>query len=294
MIKDLINIELNDLPIKGLDIHVIKRYVVKTRPDESFIVNNFSILLIKSGRFKIQLKDIISDLAPHDLMVIPKNSFCTLLEVHGKLKLFLISFNSDFAFENCLKKELLDSCYFFISKSSLSIALDRKDFQLLSLIYKLIYFINKDAKRNGVEQELQRVSFNLFLYELKVIYAKYTSSSIMNFNRMESLTIQFLTILTIHCKKQHSVKFYAGSLFVTADYLNKMVKKVTGKTVKSLIADAIINEAKNQLNDNIHSIASIAEDFEFTTTSGFTSFFKRHTSMSPSEYRSKFIDNTSR
>ena len=291
MIRDLIHIELNDMPIEGLGIHVIRKYVVKTAANESFLANNLSILLVKSGKFKLQLQEIIHDLSARDLLVIPRNSYCTILEVHDKLQFFLISFTSDFALKNCLKKELIDSFHFFIAKSSIQINLDEKDFLVLSLIYKLIHFVNRDAVQNGVEKELQRISFNLFLYELRLIYNKYFTEDALGFTRKESLTIQFLTILTIHCRKQHTAKFYAGSLFVTLGYLNKTVKQITGKTVKELIDDAIIMEAKNLLEDPQFTIAAIAEELEFTTVSLFSRFFKRHTSISPSQYRSNTIDD---
>ena len=285
MLKDLVNIELKDLPIAGLDIHIIKKYVVKTSCDEPFTVNNLSVLLIKSGNFKLQLREAIQDLTARDLIVIPKNSFCTLLEVPEKLQLFLISFSSEFAIENCLKKELVDSFYFFVRKESMKIALKEKDFSVLSLIYKLIYYLNKDAKRNCFDFELQRISFNLFLQELRFIYSKYTSETLLNFSRKESLTIQFLTILAIHCKKQHNVSFYAGVLFVTSGYLNKIVKQVTGRTAKTLILEAIVVEAKNLLENSQSTVAEIAEELEFSTSSSFSIFFKRHTSLSPSQYR---------
>lgn len=291
MIKELVNIELSAAPIEGLHIHVIKKYVVKTTADESFIVNNFSILLIKSGKFKIQLKDTIQDLSTQDLVVIPKNSFCTLLEIEEKLQLFLVSFTAEFAFQNCFKKELVDAFYFFIAKPSMKITLEQKDFLVLSLIYKLIYFVNKEAKIQGLERELHRISFNLFLYELRLIYAKYTTEASLNFSRKESLIIQFLTILAIHCKKQHSVKFYAGALFITAGHLNKIVKQITGKTVKLLIAEAIITEAKNLLENPKYTIAVIAEELEFSNASSFSIFFKRHTSFTPSQYRSNTIES---
>lgn len=292
MLKDLVNIELKDLPIKGLDIHIIKKYIVKTSCNESFTVNNLSILLIKSGSFKFQLREAIQDLTARDLIIIPKNSFCTLLEVQEKLHLFLISFSSEFAIENCLKKELVDSFYFFIRKESMKIALKEKDFLVLSLIYKLIYYLNKDAKRNCFDFELQRISFNLFLHELRFIYSKYTSETLLNFSRKESLTIQFLTILSIHCKKQHNVSFYAGGLFITSGYLNKIVKQVTGRAVKTLILEAIIVEAKNLLENPQPTVAAIAEELEFSSASGFSVFFKKHTSFTPSEYRSKAIERS--
>ena len=290
MIKDLLNIELKDRPIEGFDVNIIKKYVVKTSDDESFIVRNYSIILIKSGQFKIKLKDITQELFAQDLIVIPKNSYCTLLEEKGKLQLLLLAFTSEFIFENCLNKELVDSLCFLLGESPSKIALYEKDFLVLSLIYKLLYYINKDASHNPRNVQLQHISFSLFLYELKSIFNCYTSEVSENFSRKQSLTIQFLTILTIHCKKQHGVKFYAGALFVTPGYLNKIVKQITGKNVKSLIDQAIINEAKNLLENSQSPIALIAQDFEFDNLSNFSTYFKKHTSFPPSEYRSNSIE----
>ncbi|MBG6188174.1 helix-turn-helix domain-containing protein [Flavobacterium sp. CAN_S2] len=290
MINELINSELNESPYHGLQFCIIKKYVLKTDSQESFIVNNFCILLIKSGAFKIQLKDTVHDLSAQDLIVIPKNTFLTLLDAEDKLKLYLIAFTAEFATQNCFKKELVNAFYFYIARPSLKITLDQKDFLVLSLIYKLIYFIRKEGKLDGIEAELQRISFNLLLYELRSIHAKYTSQAALNFNRKERILIQFFTILSIHCKKQHSVKFYAGSLFITAGYLSKIVKQITGKPVKILIAESIIAEAKNLLEDSQLSVADIAEELSFSNSSTFCVFFKRHTSIAPSRYRTNAIE----
>ncbi|WP_163400649.1 helix-turn-helix domain-containing protein [Flavobacterium fluviatile] len=290
MMKDLLNIELKGLPIEGLDIHIIKKYVVKTPSDQSFNVKNLSILLIKAGRFKIQLQEAVQDLYPRDIIVIPKNSFCTLLEVQDKLQFFLITFSSEFAIENCLNKKLLDSFYFFIIKESLKITLDEKEFLVLSLIYKLIYFLSKDDKLSRFDYDLQRISFSLFLYELKFIYAKHDTMAALNFSRRESLAMGFLTVLSIHCRKQHHVKFYAGTLSVTPAHLSKIVKSITGKPAKILIIEAIIIEAKNLLDNSQLSILDIVEELEFDSLSSFSSFFKKYTFFSPSEYRSNAIE----
>ena len=290
MINELINSELNESPYHGLQLCIIKKYVIKTASHESFIVNNFCILLIKSGAFKIQLKDTVHDLSAQDLIVIPKNTFLTLLDAEDKLKLYLVAFTDDFATQNCFKKELVDAFYFFIARPSLKITLDQKDFLVLSIIYKLIYFVRKESKLNSIEAELQRISFNLLLYELRSIHAKYTSQAALNFNRKERILIQFFTILSIHCKKQHSVKFYAGSLFITAGYLSKIVKQITGKLVKILIAESIIAEAKNLPEDSQLSVANIVEELSFSNSSTFCVFFKRHTSIAPSRYRTNAIE----
>lgn len=159
----------------------------------------------------------------------------------------------------------------------------------MSLIYKLIYFVNKDALHNGQDAELQRISFNLFLYELRYIFNRYDSQLSNGFTRQESLTIQFLTLLNIHCKKHREVQFYAGALFVTRGYLNRTAKGITGKTVKTLIDQAVINEIKELLENSQSSIAFLAVEFEFITPSNFSAFFRKHTSMTPSEYRYKIF-----
>jgi AraC family transcriptional activator of pobA len=289
MIKNLINANLLDLSGEGLDIHIIKKYE-KSESDESFIAENLAVLLVRSGNIKIKLQEIMQNLSARDLIVIPKDSSCKIFEVQEKLQLYLITFSSEFAVKNCLKRELVDSFYFFIRKEPLKASLEEKEYQVLSLIYKLIHYINLEAKRTDIDEELYRISLNLFLYELKLIYAKYSSDTVISFTRKENLVIQFLTVLSIHYKKQHHAKFYAGALFITSKYLNKVVKEVTGSSVKALIIEAIISEAKILLEDTQNTFAEIAEEMEFASVSVFSIFFKKHTSYSPSEYRAIFID----
>lgn len=285
MIKDILNIELKDAPFGGMEIHAIKKYVIQTLANESFVVKNFSVLLIKSGRFKIHLEEVTQDLSQQDLLLIPQGSYCSIVKVGAKLQLFLISFTTDFAFQNSLKQEFVDSFAFLINKEASKIKLDKRDFSLLSLIYKLLYFVTKESKQNEVQQELQNISFNLFLYELRLIYSKYNIATTLKFSRKESIAFEFLRILKIHCKKQHNPNFYAGVLSVTRGHLTKMLREVTGQSTKNLITQAVIIEAKKLLQDTSNSVTTIAEELEFSSTSNFSVFFKRHTSFSPSQYR---------
>jgi len=290
MIKDLLHIEFNDEDSDRMHIHIIKKYLIKTTDKKSFVVNNFSILLIKSGSIRIQIKDSTQQMSAKDLLVIPKNSLFTLHEMKEKLQLFLLSFTPEFAFRHSFSRQLVDTFYLLTAKPCRKIKLEEKDFVVLSLIYKLIYYLHKEAEAQSSLTELQRISFNLFLYELRFIFAKYTNNPVSAFSRKERIVIQFLTVLAIHCRKQHSAKFYAGAVFITSGYLNRIVKQITGKNVKTIIEEAILTEAKNLLQDSQLTIAAIAEELEFSNGSSFGVFFKRHTSFSPSEYRSNTIE----
>ena len=286
MIKELLNVELKDHHREGLQVNIIKKYVIKTPCKESFLVRNHSIILVKSGQFKMKLKQRTQELGAHDLIILPKKTYCTVPDVKDKLQFFLICFTSDFALENTPQKETVDFFTFLLGEAPSKITLEDNDFRILSLIYKLIDLINKNAGRNGKDSGLEHLCFNLFLYELKFMFNQHNSGLAVNICRQQRLTVEFLRILIIHCKKQHSVKFYADALFVTPGHLNKIVKQGTGNTVKNLIDKAIINEIKEDLENSHSTITSIADDFEFSSLSKLSAFFKRHTSISASQYRS--------
>jgi len=99
------------------------------------------------------------------------------------------------------------------------------------------------------------------------------------------LTIRFFKILNTNFKNERSVQFYADQLCLTAGYLSKTLKEVTGKTASQLIDDTVIMEAKLLLKDSLRSVTEVAEDLKFSNASFFGKFFKKHTGFSPTEFR---------
>jgi AraC-like DNA-binding protein len=244
------------------------------------------VLLIKSGKMNIRFHDETNIVNRKDLLVIPFNSICTRLEATDNIQLYLVRTNFDFAFNNCYEKELSDAFSFLMLKSDRKISLHETDFKVLSLIYKLMYLLQNSNDKPEVITKLRRICFNLFIYELKFIHSKYKPDLKLDFSRRESIVIQFLTLLSIHLRKQHHVQFYAGALFITPGHLNKMVKESTGKTAKAFIIEALVNVSKNLLTDSRYSVANIADELEFSSAENFGVFFKRHTGMLPTEFRS--------
>ncbi|MFW0736847.1 helix-turn-helix domain-containing protein [Flavobacterium sp. T12S277] len=286
MIKEILNTEVKSTENEGLLINVIKHYTLKHEVKVPFQIPNFSVLLIKAGNLRIQFSSQRKVIRRRDLLVIPVNSICTHLETSDNIQLYLIRTSFDFVLDNCYKKELADAFSILMLQSDHKVKLDEKDFTVLSMIYKLMFFLQRTSENKQVFNDLRRISFNLFIYELKLIYSKYLPEVNLDFKRKESLTIQFLTVLAIHFRKQHHVQFYAGALYVTPGHLNKMVKLGTGKSAKTFIIEALIIEAKNLLENSKFSIAMIADELEFSSAANFGEFFRRHTNILPSEYRS--------
>ena len=74
--------------------------------------------------------------------------------------------------------------------------------------------------------------------------------------------------------------------------LTKDFRRLTGDTVMGHLARLRIKHAKALLREGKHSITEIAEELNFSSVHYFTRFFRKHESMSPSEYarsiRAKF------
>ena len=78
---------------------------------------------------------------------------------------------------------------------------------------------------------------------------------------------------------------FADRLHVHPNYLNVLVKNQTGKTLREHIQDRLLHEAKTLLVQTNWGINEISDGLGFSGQAAFTSFFKKKTQVSPSEFR---------
>lgn len=78
---------------------------------------------------------------------------------------------------------------------------------------------------------------------------------------------------------------YAENLSLHTNYLNRMVKEVTGKPTTVHITERVISEAKALLQHTDWNIADIAYALGFEYPSYFNNYFKRMTGTNPSSLR---------
>lgn len=97
---------------------------------------------------------------------------------------------------------------------------------------------------------------------------------------------KFEMILEQNFKVEKSPSFYAAKMNITLKHLNRICKDVLDKTVTELITNRIILEAKRLLINPKKSINQIADELGFENYSYFTKLFKKHTSSTPSAFRS--------
>lgn len=112
-----------------------------------------------------------------------------------------------------------------------------------------------------------------------------------NFARHSKLASDFKELLYTEIKRMKTAKEFADKLSVSPNHLNKSVKASTGKTVKQLMTEALLLEAKNLLHETDLSINEIAFELGIEDPAYFSRIFKQHTATSPLEYR-KMIEKS--
>ena len=101
----------------------------------------------------------------------------------------------------------------------------------------------------------------------------------------KTLLREFKSLLEKHYASWHKVSSYADALHITADYLNNSISNLTGKNVKSHIQNRILLAAKRMLLFSEFNTKEIAYELGFKEPANFSTFFKKHTKMSPSAFK---------
>ena len=109
---------------------------------------------------------------------------------------------------------------------------------------------------------------------------------------LELLESQFPVDATAGALQLKMPSDYAEVLNLHVNYLNHVVKLITGKSTGAHIADRIVNEAKSLLKHSELSIAEIAYNLGFEYSNHFNHFFKKNTGITPLTYRKKLKDFT--
>ena len=103
----------------------------------------------------------------------------------------------------------------------------------------------------------------------------------------EKLVEKFIGLVQTHHKQERGLEFYANQMHLTYKHLAKVVKETTNKTANDWIDEHVILEAKALLKSTNMTSQQISDELNFSDQSFFGKYFKRHTGMSPREYRGK-------
>lgn len=104
-------------------------------------------------------------------------------------------------------------------------------------------------------------------------------------NRQAALFRIYMALVHENFRSQHNVAFYAERMCITTRYLSAIVRNISGSSPKGIIDRIIMLELKCLLRTTNMSIQEISVALHFPDQSYMGRYFRKHTGISPSEYR---------
>ena len=100
---------------------------------------------------------------------------------------------------------------------------------------------------------------------------------------------QFKALLDRDFRQHRPVQAYADALGLTAGQLSRICREVLGMSSLDVINARLLHEAQRDLVYTSSSIKQLAGELGFEDDAYFSRFFKRHTGLSPREFRAQAL-----
>lgn len=246
----------------------------------------YSITLVKEGNEHIGVNGQYSDIThatvitsiPGEVWSFPENVSLKALNLVFE-KEFLLSFFNDSHFLDQFE-------YLSADRHSPFLHLSDNLYQRIHTLYKEMQ--EEIIGRKEKDQHILRA----MLYETLMLLNRAdinTNTTEKNKSEMPASRYveQFVKLVDDNFATQHGTEFYAGKLCITSNYLNKIIHRALGKSVKTYIEDRIMRDACRQLRYTMLSVQEISEWLGYESATYFVRTFRKHIGMTPLEYRKR-------
>jgi AraC family transcriptional activator of pobA len=295
-VKDLHDLyELMGLPLEPVDgvsgftIHYLQD-TFKELPFTSvpFRPNYFSFLFVRNAFGKYTIDDLHFNIEPGTVYFTNPGNY-RIFEWHKITDACLITFNESYLKEH-VHSDIYREFSFLLTETVQPRVLQAGQFQIMEQLYQHIYreHIGDSPYKNQLIGSLMVAMLlkikEYFFQDYNPIYEGNRSSQIVKtFKR--SLENHFRELTSGKVDKPLRVQDYADMQFLSVNYLSNVITSKTGKSISTWIADKTTAEAKALLQDTALSVKEIADRLGFLEAPHFSNYFKKHTSLSPVEYR---------
>lgn len=179
----------------------------------------------------------------------------------------------------------LTTHFFFYMRENYVYSLEATDYERVTHFLHALWL-----KANNPKQLFRMESIALWLRVFYWdIYMHYKSDpnaeNVLKCTRKEELFFNFFILLMESNLSNREVQFYADKLCISPKYLTMVVTELSGKSAKDWIVDYTLIEIYALLRDNSLDIKDVVRRVKFPNQSVFSRFFRKHTGMSPMQYR---------
>ncbi|NDV65354.1 AraC family transcriptional regulator [Bacteroides sp. 224] len=248
-------------------------------------ITNGSLIYCVSGEAEVMINLKQYQVIPHTCMVLFPGSIFSVSSASEDFLVLYFSFSKEMvkkiffrlepSFIHFLKET---ACFTSVHPDSIKVTLWVLETGLA------IYDEKENVFRDRIAQHLLQI---FFLNAFDKAQRLFTKAQLEGADRKSQLFKKFIRLVHTHCVEQRDVSFYAEKLCISSRYLSEVTRSVTKHSTKKLIDEFLVLEIKVLLQTTNLSLKEIAERCRFPDQSFFGRYFKKHTGMSPKEFREK-------
>lgn len=243
------------------------------------------VLLCIEGEMKVSIDMKTFQLAPSSLMTISPHLNVKLDSLSKDFRCYVIT----------IQQELLTKAFYVKNILSIKsilyqnpvIKLDEKTMTLFVHYFSFLAQIHERIASK--HPDIIRCHLMALLMSLNALYKNHEMEvSDEMLTRSKIICHDFVELVRKHYTEERQLKFYADKLCITPKHLMAVIKKTLGKNPKKFIDEALIADAKFQLNTTDLSVKQICDKLNFPNPSFFGKYFKKHVGTSPNAFRRGF------
>ncbi len=241
---------------------------------------NFLLLFLNGGGEQ-QVDNDILQLSSNDVLFIREGHINAIKSINPLTEGYYIYIDSLLLSEIFVDKTTLNR-FTFNPKHSIS----KVEMEWLCQCCELI-----TQQKDGIvlSKEIETSLIKAIVLKLAQTWPAASSKS----DRQSEISMLFKELLYDNFMKKRDVKFYADSLAISENYLNRCVNYVTNKAPKQHINEVVIYNSKILLQDFSKDISQIAFELNFCDASYFGRQFKLLTKLTPTQYRNSLMQDLS-
>lgn len=250
----------------------------------------YSFTLVTQGWLRMRYNDRELLIQKGDLYIYSPGLAVTILDGSADYQSVCLMVDESTSLESPAVRDMVTLAFMPIVRlSSPTVSLLPE--QVYTFERRLQEMIGYQQSDNVYKEKLLRMLFAVFMVELQNVMEQTVTHHHMP-PRVEEIFVGFNRLLPEYFIEHRDIGFYADRLCITGDYLSRIVKRVSGRTVSDFINQMLMMEACYLLRTSSQSIAQISNSLHFSEPAAFTRFFIRMKGMTPKEFRNKAVSFT--
>lgn len=280
------------------ELYMAEYNPIMTTPEEQFVVGDTdlryfeehscrteggAILFCRRGSATVTVDQLRDRVTRDALLLLLPGSILHLNERTDDFRVRFCAFSLEFFSEAAYR---LDPSFFHILHEHAIIRLPDRIIEGVRNWFQMASYTYRDRgnifRNTIIRNRLQNVLLEAFDKTQRFAPDVHSQTGT---TRQADLFQRFVALVHEHCTEQREVAFYADRLCISTRYLSTIIRSVAHSTAKEFIDRSVVLEIKMLLGSTELSVQEIAYRLHFPDQSYLGRFFKKHTGVSPTEFR---------